>query len=177
MPDGAIGSREWRVDQAIHLYYSKGWSQADIGDKLGVTQQAVSEYIHDTKGDDVREQIANRQAKTRKIAWETLSEQLREAAHRAEGAEAPNEVWTDENGEVQTVEMRDGRGNLLDREAVPQSHEMGPDTQERFYGRNEQREILELMAEVTGVMEDNKDDATEAVESLAKVLSGEYDGE
>lgn len=177
MPDGPIHSRAWRVDRSIHLYYVKGWSQSEIGEEIGVSQQKVSEYIHEDPGEEVREQIADRQARTREIAWETLTEHLRAAGRRADTAVAPNEVWTDDEGNVQTVEITDGQGNLLERNAVPQSHEMGPDTQERFYGRNEQREALELMAEITGVLEDNKDDAAEAVESLAQVLSAGSDDE
>lgn len=150
MPDGPIRTREWRVNQAIHLYYSKGRSQSEIGDELGVSQQAVSQYIHEKPGEETREQLTDQAVETRRIAWEDLTTQLREAGRRTDNPRTPVEVWTDENGEVEVAEIRDDTGQVIDRKPVPRGYEMGPDTQEEFYGRNEKREVLELLAEITG---------------------------
>lgn len=152
MPDGPVGTREWRVERAIHWRYCTGLSNKEIGEKLGVSPEQVSRYLHEPPGDEVREQIKEQEITTRRVAYEELMWQLQESGARARTATAPNPVWPDD-GDVDVAHITDGDGQVVDLKPIPDGYEMGPDEKQRYYGRMESREIIELLADITGAAE------------------------
>lgn len=151
MPDGPIGSRETRVRKALHWYWTRDLTQAEIGERLGVSREKVSEYINEApQSEAVQEQLENLEVQVRYVAAEELREQLKQAGERARSPETPVKIWQDDDGELVVQDERDDHGEITGRYPVPQGFEMGPDEQERFYGRNEVREILDLLTDIVG---------------------------
>lgn len=167
MTNGPIGTRDQRVTRAIHLKYTTDLSTDEIGEKLGVSGSKVRKYLNEPPAQEVEEFLSEKQAEVREMAVAEYTKQLREADKAAREAEEPTEVWRDEDGEVQTVEVRDGHGNLLERNAVPQSYEMDADTTEQYFRREEKREILESMRLLVGADAPDKSEIEH---------SGEVDG-
>lgn len=151
MPDGPIGSREMRVQKALYWYWTRDLSQAEIGEKLGVSERKVREYVNEApQSQAVQEQLADLEAQVRYVAAEELREQLQAAGERARSAETPVKIWQDENGELVVQDKRNDDGEIEGRYPVPQGFEMGPDEQARFYGRSEVRDILDLLTDIVG---------------------------
>lgn len=151
MPNGPIGSRKMRVQKALYWYWTKDFTQEEIGDKLGVSARKVREYISEAPTSPaVQEAVDDLEIQVRYAAAEKLREQLKEAGVRAESAEKPVKVWTDNNGELNVKDERNDAGELTGRYVVPETFELGPDEQARFYGRSEIREILDLLTDIVG---------------------------
>lgn len=151
MPDGPIGTRESRVRKALHWYWTRDMTQEEIGEKLGVSRQKVSEYICQApQSEAVQEQLDRLETEVRYIAVEELRRQLKQAGERARTAEKPIKIWQDEDGGLIVQDEHDEHGNLTGRYPVPAGFEMGPDEEKRFYGRNEVREILDLLMDIVG---------------------------
>lgn len=151
MPNGPIGSKKMRIRKAIYWYWTKDLTQAEIGEKLGVSGEKVSEYVRESpQAEAVQEQMTNLETEVRFVAVEKLRNQLREAGSRAASAEEPVKIWRDDDGNIAVNDKLDKYGNVVDRYPIPQGFEMGVDEQGRFYGRNEVREILDLLTDIVG---------------------------
>lgn len=151
-PDAPVGSKQHRVTKAIHWHFTTDMSHAEIAKRLGVTEGTVRHYVREPPAEEVRDQLQQQALKTRLVAFEELKRQLQEAGQRSRTAETPIKIWP-EDGEVHVTDVRDDRGNLLERIPIPEGFELGPDQEERFYGRNEAREILEMMVDLVGAGE------------------------
>lgn len=191
MPDGPIGTRKHRVRRAIHLYWTRDLTQAEIAERLGVSQPKVNEYIHESpQSEAVQEQLEDVAVTTRFIAVQKLREQLRTAGERARTAEKPVAVWTDDDGNLTVRDQMDEDGEVVDKYPVPDDMEMGADEERRYYGRQEVREILDQLTELTGAKAPEERDVnlsgemsvdvesmTEAMRDARELGEGGGDGE
>jgi len=151
MPDGPIGSRETRIRKALHWYWTRDLTQAEIGEKLGVSGRKVREYLHEApQSDAVKEQLDTLEAEVRFTAAEELRQQLKAAGEQARSAEHPVKIYQTDDGDLVIQEQRDDAGHVVDRFAVPVDLEMGPDETARYYRREEVREILDLLTDIVG---------------------------
>lgn len=168
MTNSPIGSRKMRVQKALYWYWTKDLTQEEIGEKLGVSARKVREYISEAPTSPaVQERVDDLEVQVRYAAAEKLREQLKEAGVRAETAEKPVKIWTGRNGNLNVKDKHNDVGELTGRYVVPESFEMGPDEQARFYGRSEVREILDLLTDIVGA---------KAAERQEIEHSGEIDG-
>lgn len=151
MPNGPIGTRKMRVQKALYWYWTRDLTQAEIGEKLGVSRQKVNEYISEapTSG-AIAEQMDSLESEVRYVAAEELRQQLKEAGERARSAETPVKIWQDEDGDLVVQDEENDDGDVVGRYAVPQGFEMGADETQRYYGRTEVREILDLLTDIVG---------------------------
>ena len=150
-----VGTKQWRVTRAIHDHFLTSKSWEEIADPLGVSVRTAKSYVNEPPAEEVRE-ILSDQAKTVRIAAvEELKEQLRAAGERSRSAEKPVEVW-EEDGHLHVADQRNERGELVDRYAIPADYELAPDEERRYYARTEVREILELLADLTGASEPDR---------------------
>jgi predicted DNA-binding protein YlxM (UPF0122 family) len=151
-PDSPVGSKQHRITKAIHWHFTTDLTHAEIADRLGVREETVSRYIREPPVEEVRDQLQQQTLKTRLVAFEELKRQLREAGQRSRSAECPVKIWP-EDGAIHVTDIRNDHGKLLERIPIPEDFELGPDQEERFYGRNEAREILEMMVDLVGAGE------------------------
>lgn len=153
-PKRAKGTLQWRVNRAIHLWFTTDMTQAEIGDELGVSRQTVNDYIHSPPADEVREQLSNQAVQVRMAAFAELRRHMREAGHRSRTAERPVKVWRNDEGTLNVREIRDDEtGEVIKRIPVPADLVMGPDEEARFYARKEVREALDMLIDLVGAGE------------------------
>jgi len=149
-----LGTRKARVRKALWWYWTQDMTTEEIGEKLGVTRDTVSRYVHQApESDAVREQLDNLEVEIRYIAVRELRKQLREVGSKSREAEKPCEVWQDENGDLRIREVRNEHGELLAHEAVNVDVELMPDEEARYYAREEVREILDMLMDIAGARE------------------------
>lgn len=147
----AVGTRKHRVRKALYYYWTRDLTKEEIGDRLGVSTTTVDTYLHESpQSEAVREQLDNLETKVRYVAVEQLREQLKAAGSRAESAEKPVKIWEDDDGNLIVRDKKDDAGNTVDKFPVPAGMEMAPDQEQRFYGRSEAREILDLLTDIVG---------------------------
>lgn len=143
-----------RESKAIHLWFTTEMTQEEIADEIGVTRETISKYVNSEPSDEVREIIDQQAAQVRIAALQELRRQLREAGDRSRSAEKPVKVWADENGDLLVKDkVNPETGELTGKYPVPADMEMGPDHTERYYRREEIRDILDQMAELVGAKE------------------------
>lgn len=151
MPDGPIGTRKMRVQKALYWYWTRDLTQEEIGEKLGVSARKVREYISEAPTSPaIQERVDDLEVQVRYAAAEKLRDQLKTAGVRAETAEKPVKVWTDSSGQLNVKDEHNDVGELTGRYIIPDTFELGPDEQARFYGRSEVREILDLLTDIVG---------------------------
>lgn len=147
-------TREWRKTKAIHLDWTTNKSREEIADRLDVHPDTVTRYLNEQLEDEVVDKVWRQRKKEIKLtAVEELRHQLKQAGQRSKSAEKPVKVWEDENGDMVVREESDDSGEVVDRYAVPEDIELAPDEKARYFGRQEVREILELLCDITGVSE------------------------
>lgn len=160
-PDSPVGTPDTRRTVAIHWYWTTEHSPAEIADALGVTEQTVEKYLHSGPGDEVKEQLAGIEQEVRLVAVRELQDQLKAAGHRSKTAEAPAEVWEDEDGNLRVRDVRDEEtGELVERVPLPDDIELMPDEEARYYARAEVRDILEQLTDLLGVSEPEQVEVT-----------------
>lgn len=151
MPNGPIGTKKNRIQKALYWYWTKDLTQEEIGEKLGVSQQKVAEYVRESpQSEAIQERLEDLETQVRYAAVEQLREQLKSAGARAESAEKPVKVWEDNHGNLCVKDKSNDDGEIVDRYAVPFDIEMGADEKARFYGRSEVREIIDLLTDIVG---------------------------
>lgn len=151
-PKRAKGSKQWRVNRAIHLWFTTDMTQAEIGDELGVSQQTVNEYIHSPPAEEVKETLETQATQVRLMAFEELRRHLREAGARSRTAKKPVKVYENDDGEleVQDIELESGQVKKI---PVVQDLELLPDQEARYYARQEIRDALEMLIDLVGAGE------------------------
>lgn len=147
-----VGTKTYRVRTAIHRHFLTDDTDEEIAEDLGVSTRTIQKYVHSPPAEEARELLQDQAVTTRIAAWEELKRQLREAGERSRTAEKPIKIWPDD-GEVRFTDVRNEAGEILERIPIPEGFEMGADEEARFYGRHEAREIIELMADLTGAGE------------------------
>lgn len=143
------GDRDNRASRALYLAYVEGKTQQEIADSLGVTQPAVSKYINEPPGDELKEELEKQALDIRRISEIILRGQLQAAQERAIGAETLSEDWGD--GDIRTARITDEDGKLIERKPIPEGFEMDDDHDARADARSEVRDILEGLQAVTGM--------------------------
>lgn len=153
-PKRAKGTKAWRVNQAIHRHFTTTDSYEEIADDLGVSPETIKGYISEPPAQEVRQVLETQQVQVRMAAFSELKRQLREAGQRSRTAEKPVKVWTDDDGHLVVRDVRDGeKGQIVKKYPLPETFEMGPDHETRFYAREEAREILEQLVDLVGAGE------------------------
>lgn len=152
-PKRAKGTLQWRVNRAIHLWFTTDMTQSEIGDELGVSRETVNDYIHSPPAEEVRGQLQDQAVQVRMAAFEELRRHMRVAGSRSRTAEKPVKVWTDDGGELRVEEIRDDEGRVIKHIPVPADMVMGPDEEARFYARKEVREALDMLIDLVGAAE------------------------
>ena len=164
-PKRAKGSKQWRVNRAIHLWFTTDMTQEEIGDELGVSRQTAGEYIRSPPAEEVQETLETQATQVRLMAFEELRRHLREAGSRSRTAEKPVKVWTDDDGDLQVKEIRDDEDTVVKRVPIPADMEMGPDDEARFYARKEIREALDMLIDLVGAAEPEQVELSGEVET------------
>jgi len=156
-PSRPVGSKQYRVTKAIHWHFTTEKTKEEIGGELGVSRQKVHEYITSPPAGEVEQALAHQETQTRLVAFEELKSQLRRAGSKSKTAETPVKVWP-EDGEVKVTDVTNDDGDVLEKVPIPEGFEMGADDTARYFRREEVREILELMMELTGAKADEDAD-------------------
>lgn len=152
-PENPVGTPDLRRTIAIHWNWTTQYTNTEIADALGVRPETVSRYLSDGPTEGVKQQMENVEAEVRMVAVAELKQQLKEAGHEARTAEQPIKVWP-EDGTLNVVDVTDDdTGQVVDRYPLPESYEIGADQQARFYRREEVRDILEQLTDLTGAAE------------------------
>jgi len=151
-PKRAKGSKKWRMNRAIHLWFTTDMTQEEIGDELGVSRQTVSDYIHSPPSKEVQETLETQATQVRLMAFEELRRHLREAGARSRTAKKPVKVYENEDGEleVEDIELESGMTKKI---PVVQDIELLPDQETRYYARQEIREALDMLIDLVGAGE------------------------
>jgi predicted transcriptional regulator len=152
MAKRAKGSKQWRVTQAIHYYFTTNMTMAEIGDELGVSKATVHNYVHEPPAEEVQQQLDNQATQVRLMAFEELRRHLREAGARSRTATKPVKVYENDDGELE-VEDIELEGGQVKKIPVVQDIELLPDREARFYARKEIREALEMLIDLVGAGE------------------------
>jgi predicted DNA-binding protein YlxM (UPF0122 family) len=147
------GSKQMRVTRAIHDRYLTDKSVSDIADDLDVTENTVHEYLTEPPVEEVKEAMTTQSIRVRMLAVEELQQQLQAVGVRSRSAEKPVKVYTDDNGDLTVQDATNEDGDVVDKFAVPDDVELGPDHEERYYAREEVREILDQLTELVGAAE------------------------
>lgn len=146
-----VGTKKFRVQKAQFWHWTRDLTQDEIGEKLGVSEQTVREYIREAPTSEaIQEQLERTETEVRYIAIEELRQQLREAGEEKRTAETPVKVWTDDDGHLAVEEEHDEDGRIIGRYPVPADVEMGADTKVRYFRREEIREVLDLLTDIVG---------------------------
>lgn len=163
-PKRAKGSVQWRVNKAIHLWFTTDMTQAEIGDELGVARQTVNDYINSPPAEEVQDTLNTQATQVRMMAFEELRRHLRDAGQRSRSAAKPVKVWTDDDGDLRVKNIEDDDGDVVKRVPIPADMEMGPDEETRFYARKEIREALDMLIDLVGADEPDRIEITGEVE-------------
>lgn len=150
-----VGTKSYRVTKAIHWHFTTDRTWEDIAEELGVSVTTAKKYVREPPADEVRAMLKHQATSVRIAALEELKRQLREAGSRSRSAEKPIKIWPEE-GEVRFTDVVNDRGEILERIPIPDGFEIGPDEEQRFYGRSEARDILEMMINLVGAAEPDK---------------------
>lgn len=155
-PKRARGTRQWRINRTIHLWMTTDKTQSEIGDELGVSRQTVNEYIHSPPAEEVQETLQEQARQVRMAAFEELRRHMRESGERSRSAEKPVKVWRNDDGKLNVETITDDDGNVVKRVPVPADLVMGPDEEARYYARQEVREALGMLIDLTGAGEPDR---------------------
>ena len=152
-PSNPVGTPEVRQTVAIHWNWTTEYTQEEMASALGVTRQTVQRYLSEGPTEAVREQMHGVEKEVRMVAVAELKEQLQAAGQRSRSAEKPVKVWP-EDGQLHVVDKVDEQsGKIVDKYALPESFELGKDGKTRYFAREEVREILEQLVDITGAAE------------------------
>lgn len=160
-PDSPVGTPSTRRAVAIHWNWTTDHTTEEIADALGVRPQTVRKYISEGPTDGVQRQMDDVEAEVRLVAVAELRDQLQRAGSRSRTAEKPVKVWTDENGDLEVKDKQDPEtGEVTGKYPVPDDIELGADNTARYFRREEVREILRQLTELTGAAEPEQHEVT-----------------
>lgn len=164
-PKRAVGTKQHRVNRAIHLHFTTELTDAEIGEKLGVTERTVKNYVAEPPADEVRETLRNQATQVRMAAFAELKRQLRAAGHRSRSAETPVKVWEGDDGGLRVRDITDDSGGIVERVPIPADIVVGPDEEARFYARAEARDVLDMLIDLVGAAEPEQIELSGQVDS------------
>lgn len=160
-PDAPVGTPATRRTIAIHWEWTTEYSREEMAAALGVTEKTVERYLSQGPNDEVREQMADVESEVRLAAVAELKSQLKAAGHRSRTAEKPVTIYETADGDIEVRDVHDDEtGELLAKKPVPQDMQLLPDEQARFYSRDEAREIIEQLVDITGAGEPEQHEHT-----------------
>lgn len=148
-------TKHYRVRKAVEWKYTRGWSNRDIADELGVEPETVSRYLNDPP-DELKDPIESFKDDLAFSTMERLRSQLAEVNRRAREAETPQKVFEfDDDGDLVTerIHFEDGGSKLIPK---VKDMEMQPDHEIRQYARREEREIIQMLWKLAGVEQPEK---------------------
>lgn len=148
LPDGPITNKKNRQRIAFNWVQRKGVPIEEVSERLGVSVDRVEKYVY-SLDEEVLQAMVHTRAEARALASQELQEQLQEVGRKKRTSETDVMVYTDEDGNLVKEEIEDenGQKHIL---KVPQDIEMQPDEEARFYARQEIREILSMLLDLTG---------------------------
>lgn len=153
-PDAPVATPQVRRTIAIKWNWTTEYSKQEIADALGVHAKTVSRYLREGPNEEVQELVNDLESEVRTIAVMELKEQLQAAGHRSRTAEKPVKVWTGPDGNLRVQDKHDPEtGQIVGKYPLPADMELGADEEARYYAREEVREILEQLIELTGAAE------------------------
>lgn len=142
-----------RVQRAIHLHWMSDMSREEIADELDVSYRTVNRYLDEgPTAEEVNQVVQKAKRDTRMMAIRELKQQLLEVSSRKQSAKRPVKIYQ-QNGQIQTRDVRDDTGQTIDMEAVPVDVKMLPDEEVRYVSRKEIRSILDDLISLTGASE------------------------
>ena len=146
------GSQLYRARKAIEMKWTRDMTHQEIADELGVRPTTVSQYLNDPP-DELKEPAAEFRQEIIHGTVEYLRQQLATARERAENAETPSKVFaTDDNGDLVTQEI-ELEGGMTKTVPVVEDMEMAPNHEVRSYARQEAREIIQMLWNLSGAEE------------------------
>jgi len=153
-PDSPVGTPATRRTIAIHWEWTTEYDREEMAKALGVQKSTIDRYIREGPTDDVQRLMDGVEKEVRMVAVAELKDQLKRGGARSRTAEKPVKVWTDEDGDLQVNDKVDEEtGKLTGKYPVPADLELGADETARFYRREEVREIIDRLVEITGAAE------------------------
>lgn len=159
--ESPVGSPATRRTIAIHWNWTTEYTHEQMASALGVAPRTIREYLSDGPTEEVSEQLAQVEAEVRLVAVAELKDQLKRAGHKSRTAETPVEVWTDDDGDLRVNdEFDEETGELTGKYPVPDDIELGPDETARYFRRQEVREILQQLTDLTGAGEPEQHELT-----------------
>ena len=156
-PDSPVGTPGTRRTIAIHWEWTTEYTREEMAKALGVQKSTIDRYIREGPTEDVQRLMDGVEKEVRMVAVAELKDQLKRAGSRSRTAEKPVKVWTNDDGDLQVNDKVDeDTGQLTGKYPVPDDMEIGPDHTARFFRREEVREILQQLTELTGAGEPEK---------------------
>lgn len=138
---------------SIHWEWTTEYSREEIATALGVRKSTVDRYLRDGPTDEVKELMNDVESEVRMVAVAELKDQLKRAGSRSRTSEKPVKVWTDADGDLHVRDVFDEDGELVKKVPVPSDIEIGANEEARFYARQEVREIIDQLTDLTGAGE------------------------
>ena len=142
----------YRARKAIEWKFTRGWTHKRIAEELDVSVTTVSDYVNNPP-EELQEPVEHFKKELTLATFSRLREQLAEANRRARNAERPEKVFEyDDDGNLRAVEIPLESGGS---KWVPKvkGMEMKPDQKSRYFARQEEREIIEMLWRLAGVEE------------------------
>lgn len=151
-PNAPVGTPATRRAVAIHWNWTTDYTTEQIARALGVRPKTVRRYLSEGPSDKVREMMDGVESEVRMVAVAELRYQLKQAGNKSRTAEKPVKIYENENGEVEVVDIELEDGGIKKIPKVQDIRFM-PDEEARYYGRQEARQILDQLIDITGAGE------------------------
>lgn len=153
-PDSPVGSPATRRTIAIHWEWTTEYSREEMARALGVQKSTIDRYIREGPTDEVQAQMQGVESEVRMVAVAELKDQLKRAGDRSRTAEKPVKIWRNDAGDLEVKDKENPEtGEVTGKYPIPADMELGPDHTARYFRREEVREILQQLTELTGAGE------------------------
>lgn len=152
-PGSPVGTPATRRTIAIHWEWTTEYSRERMATALGVRKSTIDRYIREGPTEGVQAQMEGIETEVRLVAIAELKEQLKQAGSRSRTAEKPVKIWTDDGNLRVEDKTHPESGKITGKYPVPWDMEIGPDHTTRYYRREEVREILQQLVDITGAGE------------------------
>jgi len=158
------GSQEYRARKAMEMKWTRDMTNKEIAEELGVRPTTVSNYLNDPP-EELKEPARKFRHEVVHATIAELRTQLSTAVERARTAETTEKVFeTDENGELVTERVFTDDGRSFMKPKVTDM-EFAPDHAVRAASRQEARQIIDMLWDLTGAGEPEEVELSGEVES------------
>lgn len=155
-PSSPVGTPATRRTIAIHWEWTTEYTREQMATALGVRKSTIDRYIRDGPTEEVQSKMGDVESEVRMVAVAELKAQLKAAGHRSRTAEKPVKVWP-ENGDIHVSDIRPNEdAPVVDRVPIPDDYDLMPNEEARYYAREEVRDIIEQLVDITGVAEPDR---------------------